>query len=125
MNTENKMEARTIITSNGSRWLGEEPASIEELVELMGKEPLDISFEKYGNFIMRNPQHAVYLGNGKYKDTGPIFPGEDMTRFWGNFANLSHVFQIESSEPAVIELLTDAIRRNQKRADYISQMAQA
>jgi hypothetical protein len=116
------MQPRTIITSNGSKWNGQESDSIERLLEVLANVPLDRTFEKYGNFVTANPQHAVYLGEGEYKDTGPIFPGEEMTRFFGNFFGLSHVFNIDTSETETVKTLTAAIRANQQRADYLTQV---
>lgn len=115
----------TVITSNGSHCAGEQPATIDELLQVIEHEPLDRKFEKYGNFIYRNPQTCVYLGQGKYRDTGHIYPGQNITRFSGNFLHVSHVFNIDTSDPVVVERLTKAIRSNKQRADYQAQQAAA
>jgi hypothetical protein len=88
------------IVSNGSKWMGEAPDSIERLVEVLGKEPLNPIFEGYGNFIVE-------------EDRSPM-----RVRFSGNFARLSHVFDIRTDEPDVIAVLTKAVRENQASPEY-------
>lgn len=91
----------TTIISNGSKWAGEAPDSVETLLAVLAEHPLDRRFEEYGNFIFAyDAQH---------------------TRFWGNFFTLSHVFNIDTDEPEMAERLTAAIRANQQRADYLAQ----
>jgi len=90
----------TNIISNGSKWAGESPDTIDTLCEVLQAEPLNRIFEPFGNFIIHD---AI------------------MVRFWGNFLNLSHVFSIDTDEPALIERLTGLIRANQQRPDYRSQ----
>lgn len=92
------------ITSNGSKWAGEAPDTIEDLCDVLTREPLDRSFECYGNFVI-TPDDEI---------GGP-------TRFFGNFANLSHVFNIDTDEPKTIERLTSLIRANQQTTGYLAQ----
>lgn len=88
----------TTIHSNGSKWLGQDPDSIDTLLDLLAREPLDPTFEQYGNFM---------------------HPGPDgMTTFFGNFNQWSHVFRIDTDDPAVITALRRAIRTNQRRPSY-------
>lgn len=108
----------TKIESNGSKWAAEAPDSIDQLLAVLASEPLDSSFEQYGNFIITNPRHCVYLGRNKYQELDPIYPDASATRFFGNFANVSHVFNIDTDEPELVATLTAAIRANQKRSDY-------
>lgn len=70
------------------------------LLELLRTEPLDPTFEKYGNFV--SPDTI-----------------ETCTHFFGNFANYSFVFNFrwKTSEP-ICQNLIAAIRENQKRPDY-------
>ena len=91
--------ATTTIISNGSHWMGEALDTIEELLVVLATEPLDHTFERYGNFILPP------------RDGHPV-------RFWGNFARVSHVFSIYTDDQEVIERLTTAIRLNQDRDDY-------
>lgn len=108
----------TSITSNGSHWAGEEPSAVEELFEVLAREPLDASFERFGNFIIRNPYEGVQTKAGEWSDGKPLFPGEDVTRFFGNFLCVSHVFNIDTTDPELAARLTAAIRANQRTAAY-------
>ena len=103
--------AQTIIVSNGSKWMGEAADPIETLLEVLDREPLDHTFERYGNFIMPLTA-ATLLAPHRH----PELLG--LTEFWGNFARVSHVFCIRTDDPALIATLTAAIRRNQEREDY-------
>lgn len=85
------------ILSNGSKWYGEEPDTIDKLLEILATEPLDPSFEDYGNF--------VWLEDG----------------FWhvfGNFWSVSHVFRIQSRSHEAIASIEAALRANQTTAAY-------
>ena len=89
------------IIANGSHFTGEKPDTLDELCEVLASEPLDRDFEAFGNFVL--------------SDAYPVI------RFWGNFANVSHVFSIDTDDGVTINRLTKAIRANQKRPDYLSQ----
>lgn len=106
---------KTEIISNGSRWAGQAPATIEELLNILTTEPLDPRFERYGNFIN-------WLGS---EQTGILDPqlrqqakAENVFRFWGNFLNISHVFRIDTNDRSLIRHIARAIRANQKSAAY-------
>lgn len=108
----------TVINSNGSRWYGQEPATVEELIEVLGQEPLDRTFERFGGFISDISTVEAW---GR-----PVVPEQFRTephtiRFFGNFLKLSHVFNIDTNDPDVIDRLTKAIQANQQRPDYLSQ----
>lgn len=116
----------TEILSNGSHWMGEKEDPIESLLDSLEKYPLDRTFEKYGNFIQDDPEwiRAVPGPSGyltRWEPTETPYPGHKVTRFWGNFLTVSHVFSIDTDDPKVIETLTKAIRANQTRKDYLSQ----
>jgi hypothetical protein len=98
----------TTINSNGSKWYGQEPDTIEKLIEVLGKYALNRTFERYGNFIQRNQRLA----------SGSRLEG---TVFFGNFLELSHVFNIHTTDPDVIRRLTKAIRANQRTPAYTQQ----
>lgn len=85
------------ITANGSGRVGD----LAELETLLKTEPLDITFERYGNFVLAG-------------EAG-------VTRFWGNFSRVSHVFQIDTDESEVVARLTAAIRANQATSAYLAQ----
>jgi hypothetical protein len=93
----------TTIYSNGSKWAGQEPDSIAELIAVLEREPLDPMFEAYGDFVF---------------DGDPAIPA-GLVRVWGNFLNVSHVFCIEGT-PESLEPLITAIRANQTRPDYLA-----
>lgn len=44
-------------------------------------------------------------------------------RFYGNFLHLSHVFNVRTSHPTVIDLLRNAVERNREREDYKADVA--
>ena len=83
----------TRIVSNGSKWAGQAPDTLADLVSVLATHPLDVA---------RFPHGFAYNMVGR--------PGWVM--FWGNFATVSHVFQIETNDPAVCALLTNAIKAN-------------
>jgi len=89
------------IYSNGSKWAGQEPDSVETLLGVIEKETLDPSFESYGNFVFKE-RHE----DGDY-------------HAFGNFLSVSHVFNISGSKED-IEPIRKAIRKAQKRPDYIN-----
>lgn len=93
----------TNIISNGSKWAGESPDSIETLCEALATHTLDRTFEGFGNFV--------------------IADGDGPVRFWGNFIDVSHVFSIDTDEPALIERLTALIRANQEKPKYQAQQS--
>ena len=99
------------IMSNGSKWAGEAPDSIALLLDVLSREPLDPTFELYGNFIQPDLPES-YIRNGHLQ----AIPGA--YRFFGNFYLLSHVFRIRTDERLIIDALTAAIRANQQREDY-------
>lgn len=111
----------TLINANGSKWAGDEPDEIEVLLKRLASEPLDPTFEAYGNFITKNPQGCVYVGRGQYFETGRLYPEHPGTcSFFGNFLNVSAVFDIHTNDEALIAKLEQAIRANQRRADYVA-----
>lgn len=97
------------IQSNGSKWAGQQPESIEALIEVLKQYPLDPTFEKYGNFINPNPQFTEPEIQAKYAGC---------TSFFGNFYALSHVFNIYTDEPAIIDRLSKAIKANLSTEEY-------
>ena len=81
------------IISNGSKWAGEAPDSFEELIEVLEDNKLDPRFLNYGKFF--------------YKD------GNDFIA-WGNFAKLSHVFDIRGTLKELHPLAL-ALKRNRQK----------
>jgi len=97
------------IQSNGSKWYGQEPDSIEELIQVLNKYSLDPTFEDYGNFIQLNPKWLKPEIAEKY---------QGCAKFFGNFSSISHVFNIITDEPEIIQVLTNAINKNIQTKEY-------
>ena len=101
----------------------EEPETVESLIALLAREPLDPRFERHGNFIAPALYGIMERVDGVtvYRDGPPIYPdAPDAVRIWGNFFNLSHVFCVDTDEPEIIKALTTAIRANQTSAAYLA-----
>lgn len=88
----------TTIHANGSKWLGQEPDSIEKLFERLENNTLDPTFEDYGNFAKNR--------------------GAGVVHFWGNFHDVSAVFDIETDDPELVQSLIAAIKANQDTQAY-------
>lgn len=97
------------IISNGSKFYGEQPDTIEKLLEVLKTETLDPMYEQYGNFVNHNPKWLR-------KDIQEKYNG--CTQIHGNFMTISHSFDVITDEPETIEALTNAIRNNQKSTEY-------
>ena len=85
------------IMSNGSKWAGEEPDSVETLLEVLRSETLDPRFEEHGSITTRTSHGRV--------------------RIFGNFLTLSHVFNIEGTEEELAEII-EAIEANKQSEGY-------
>lgn len=116
------------VHSNGN---GHTPRALGDLLDMLAAHPLDATFENYGNFCYE-PRSCIYGGTdpdtGKaiYHDTGLIHPDKpNVVRFWGNFFTWSHVFEIDTDDAEVIEVLHAAIEANRRRPDYLAQIASA
>lgn len=96
---------------------------------------LDPTFEKYGDFCIKNPQkiksHLSPNGNRVFtKDEnqevitdGPCYPGREAFQFFGNFTNISAVFNFDLivETPEDVELaisLCDMIAKNKATKEY-------
>jgi len=100
------------ISSNGSKWAGQAPDTIDQLIEVLGAETLNPEFEMFGNFSESSSDYetAIY-----------------QCRMHGNFLNLSHVFNIDftivhgepKEEWQALRRLSAAIRKNQESEEYI------
>jgi len=90
MENKTKEPMKTIINSNGSKWAGQSPDGLEVLEKRLKENKLDLhSFAKCG-FV-------------SYHD-------ENVTLF-GNFLDISHVFNIEGYRPN-LRRLEDLIQNN-------------
>lgn len=124
------------IESNGSRWAGEKPVTIDDLLAVMAREPLcpsflhpsiqdagELPYEGAARKAVRNPKWLPYApnkgDNPEFIDGEPIHPeAPEARRFFGNFANVSHVFCIDTDEPEVIERLRAAIAANMATPEF-------
>jgi hypothetical protein len=65
------------IISNGSRWAREAPDSVEKLIDVLGHHKLESTWKRNGQFFNKI--------------------GDDEFQAFGNFTDLSHVFDIRGS----------------------------
>lgn len=96
-----------LIVSNGSRWMGEEPADFAELLEVLRATPLRPDFG--GDFTDKNP---ISCTDGK-----PLLP-QGWLWVHGNFHLISHVFHVVTNDPEAMQELTDAINANLASVEY-------
>ncbi len=89
----------TKILSNGNKWIGDKPGSIEDLFDVLAREPLDPTFAPFG----RNNGNGVVL-------------------FFGNCHALSWPFAIETDDPDLCARLTAAIQANEATDGYAEAM---
>ena len=85
------------IRYNGSRWYGQQPDTLEGLYEVLRTEPLR---PDYSNFSCEVDNH----------------PGQ--VQFSGNFANVSHAFNIITDDSEVISTLSRLIEENRQSDEY-------
>lgn len=81
----------TEIISNGSKWYGQEPDDIPTLIAVMAEHPLRPEF-------------------GDCECTH-----HEATQFLGNFSDVSHVFNIATTDQELIDKLREAIAANRDR----------
>ena len=103
---------KTTIVSNGHKWGGEEPATINELLAVLQSATIeDRFFGKYKERYTDAPKTFVLC---------PISKKDGLYWFFGNFEEISHVFNIETNDKAVIDSLRAAIMANKGWKQYIS-----
>lgn len=104
----------TVIISNGSKWAGEQPDSIDKLIEVLESEHVieERFFKPFENGHGEDRTYHQFCPINKSEK------GEGWMKFFGNFENLSHVFEIETNDPEVVENLTKAIKNNKGWKDY-------
>lgn len=85
--------------------------SIEEFIEKLQKYTLDPCFEKYGNFIVKNPKFPWDSEmTKKYKGWYSLF---------GNFFDYSNAFSIYICDEKLVRKIRRLIRKNQNSEAYI------
>jgi len=87
------------IHSNGSKWAGEQPDSIDKLKDMLRTQTLDKTFEEYGNFVFKSDNKKHYC-------------------LFGNFKTYSHVFNIDTDDKKLVNEIRQLVRENKKRSDY-------
>ncbi len=93
----------TEIQSNGSKWYGQEPDTIDELLEVLKTETIEDRFFS----------KTYYSHHDKWLTRCPISKEGDIYHFFGNFEQLSHVFNIRTNDPVIIDKLKNAIMNNE------------
>lgn len=84
---------------------------IDDFISKLEKYTLDPAFEKYGNFIHKNPKFPKNKElTEKYKDWYCLF---------GNFFDYSNAFSIYTDDEKLANRLKRLIRKNQKSVAYI------
>ena len=117
---EEVMEAQTepfvFINSNGSKWAGQDPDDIDELLRVLAEYKLRPNLAP---FVELNPCQGVYNPAFRYDAKEPqyiagprLFKADGVVHFSGNFDKLSHVFSIYTNDPDTISRLTAAIKEN-------------
>ena len=96
------------IISNGSKWAGEEPDTIAELLERLATCTLDPRFEAYGDFAHEEDDADFLERFPEYVGTWHLF---------GNFYDYSHVFNIRGQLDELAHVV-EAIRANQATPAY-------
>jgi hypothetical protein len=101
----------TTIQSNGSKWAGDQPDSIEGLIDVLKTQTLNPIFEQYGDFAETDPRF--------YKSGELCYPDNPGTvHFFGNFYTVSHVFNIDTDDAETIATLRGLIAANKATAAY-------
>jgi len=109
------------IMSNGSKWAGEEPDDVAELLQVLGNHALE--FERFHHsFYSANPCHWAHNenytpenGQPRYIDGARMYQCDGVFRFFGNFLEVSHVFHIDTNHKPTINALVSAIEQNRER----------
>lgn len=88
---------RTLVRSNGSKWAGEAPDPVRDLLERLRSEVLTRAY---------NAEETMPNG---------------AARFTGNFLHVAAVFDVETTDPATIAALRDAMAENRLSSAYLVQ----
>jgi len=117
----------TWIKSNGSKWAGESVDDLDKLIEVLETEKLERRcfgiFEKEektadGTKVVRRYSRNPINENPRWLAPWDNLWPEGTVIFGGNFENVSHVFNITTNEPSVIQVLTEKIKANPGWKEY-------
>jgi hypothetical protein len=106
----------TIILHVGSPW-SEDRDSLAKLFDMLERETLDPTFERYGDFCAKAEREIVESYNEDPRATAPLIPARTV-HFWGNFYSYSCVFSLYTDDDELIGKLTAAIRKNKSTVAY-------
>ena len=115
------------IISLGSKWLGQEPETIDRLLEVLKTNTIEERFfQKYGvdkdgslvydkelicewrNICPISDNYKNEIRKGEYRDSLP----DGVYNFFGNFEEISFVFNIVTDEKEIIDKIVPAIKAN-------------
>jgi len=109
----------TVINSNGSKWAGEDPDSIEKLIEVLKNNTIEERFffwvDKRYLPKGQKPYFCCPISEDKFNDEEKH---EGFFNFFGNFEEISHVFSIDTNDPKIIRELTESIQKNKGWLKY-------
>jgi hypothetical protein len=109
-----RTDGKTLILSNGSKWAGQDPDDIQTLLDVLETDVLDPTFEQYHCYRPYPFEPMLRAGRNE-----SIFqPWLGASTFSGNFLTVSHVFNVISKDPGVVEALTEAIKKNMASEKY-------
>jgi len=119
--------SRILIQGNGSKWAGGREDPLSKLFERLEQCPLDPRWEECGEFAwiahdsIRRRQYddkGTFIGY-YYEDAGPIYDDAPYAvEFCGNFYGVSAGFSIVTDDPEIVEVLLEAIHKNQQSPAY-------
>lgn len=103
------------ISSNGSKWAGQEEDDLDVLLYVLTQYRLDPERTD----VIVNPCVAVDNPNWTWASAEPrwidgprVYTYNPVVRFTGNFLNYSHGFSIDTNDPETIAILQTAIEQN-------------
>ena len=117
----------TWVKSNGSKWAGEPVDDLDKLIEVLETEKLERRFfaiyeEKEltadGTRVVRRYSRNPINENPRWLAPWDNLWPEGTVKFLGNFEGVSHVFDITTNEPSVIQVLTEKIKANSGWEEY-------
>lgn len=117
--------SRLHVNINGADFALPDNDSLLILLSLLQNHTLDPTFEDYGNFMV--PCRASCKGEFDsesceyaYVDLGPMYAdAPEAVRFFGNFIDVWHPFNLDTDDSQLIAVLLEAIRKNQQSCDYL------
>jgi hypothetical protein len=101
----------TKIVFNGSKHAGQEPDSVDVLLALLSREPLEPRHELIGGGFVHAGLSAELTAHYGVAARGAIM-------YTGNFRNVSHAFSVVTDEKDLQDRLSAAVTENMNRPDY-------